>query len=331
MTNQSYRRGQVFGFTVAESILLVIFTLLLLLAGRLLLIQEEKRLIEREKALVEAEIGKVREALAEIAGEAESEKIFVILDRWKKGVEDEIGRLPGEAVTYREFKELLDLVSKTIGLEAAPDERVRKVTELVSLAEKAKQLGLSEATTLEQLAVYREAITNQSSLDKAALSRQLQACEARNDILNTELQRVSLEGQVCQKEVRRLTGGYGLPPCWIDSATKDGVVTFAIEIRDNDVLVKPLVLIEDYQTQPAYSEIAASESLWGQRLSPAEFRSGFGALRAASRGAKPNACEIWVRVQDCVSNDKAAYKARVTDIGAIFRNRGGQACPSQDG
>ncbi len=329
MTDESYKRGQVFGFTVAESILLVVFALLLLLAGRLMAVQEEKNSLEREKELVEEQKTKVQAALAQIAGEEESDKIFVVLDRWKKGVEEEIKRLPEEAVTYREFKELLDIVSKKIGLDASPDESVRKLTELVSVAEKGKQIGLTEATTPEQLSTFREALKNRENLDKAALSNKLSACEAKNDSLNNQLQRVSLEGEVCQKEVQRLTGGYGLPPCWINPSTKEGVVTFSIEIQDKDMMVKPLVPIQDYRGKPAYSEIAASESFWGRRLNPAEFRASFSALRAASRESKPNACEIWVQVQDCVSNDKSAYKARLGDVSTIFRNRGGPACSNQ--
>jgi len=329
LTDESYKRGQIFGFTVAEAILLVVFTLLLLLAGRLVAEQEEKQSIEREKELVEEQKNKVQEALAQIAGEEESDKIFVILDRWKKGVEAEIKRLPEETVTYREFKDLLDIVSKKIGLDASPDESVRKLTELVSVAEKGRQLGLTEATTPEQLSVFREALKNEELLNKAALSQKLGACEIKNDNLNRQLQRASLEGEVCQKEVQRLTGGYGLPPCWINPRTKEGVVTFSIEIQDNDMMVKPVVPIQDYRGKPAYLEIAASESFWDRRLSPAEFRTGFGALRVASREAKPNACEIWVRVQDCVSNDKSAYKARLGDVSTVFRNRGGATCQNQ--
>ena len=48
-------------------------------------VQEEKNSLEREKELVEEQKTKVQAALAQIAGEEESDKIFVVLDRWKKG------------------------------------------------------------------------------------------------------------------------------------------------------------------------------------------------------------------------------------------------------
>ncbi len=326
MTNDSYKRGQVFGFTVAEAILLVVFTLLLLLAGRLVAVQEEKVTIEREKELVEAQSDKVRQALVQVAGEKDSDKIFLILERWKKGVEAEIERLPQEAVTYREFKELLDIVSKEIGLDASPAERVSKITELVSIAEKGKRLGLTEATTQEQLDVYDAALKDQSNLDKAKLASQLGACKTTNDGLKKQFQRSTEEGEFCQKEVRRLTGGYGLPPCWINPRTKDGVITFSIEIRDKDMVVKPMGQLEDYAEQPIYDSIVSSSPSWRRKLTPAEFRSAFSSLREASRDAKPRACDIWVQVEDCVSNDKAAYKARVGDVGVIFRNKRGAAC-----
>ena len=305
----------------------MVFTLLLLLAGRLAAVETENLKIERESELIEAQRIKVQEILAQGVGKEESDKIFVILDRWKKGVETELNNLPGEVVTYREFKALLDVVSKKIGLNAPPDESVRKLTELVSLAEKGKKIGLTEATTPEQVSLFREVLRNRENLDKAALSSKLGACETKNIDLKNQLQRASLEGGVCQKEVQRL-GGVGLPPCWINSDTQEGVVTFAIEIRDNDMTVKPLVPMKDHVGKPAYSEIVASEFLWDRRLSATEFRAGFRALRAASRGLQPNACEIWVQVQDCVSNDKSAYKARLGDVNTVFRNRGGPACPN---
>ena len=77
--DQQYRRGSIFGFTVAEVILLLLFCLLMALAHRLIKIQKK---YEVDKKTFEA-IN--QEFLAKISN---SDEILIIKEKFVKFVED---------------------------------------------------------------------------------------------------------------------------------------------------------------------------------------------------------------------------------------------------
>ena len=78
MTDQHYRRGQIFGFTIAEAVLLLFFSLLLLLASAL---REKDREIDDYEIDRQLRV-EIQNALAQYGNDPQ--KFFIVIEEFRQ-------------------------------------------------------------------------------------------------------------------------------------------------------------------------------------------------------------------------------------------------------
>jgi len=210
-----YRRGQVFGFTIAEILTLLLFVLLLALMTKI--IKSDKK---KEEALNKLDITEKQYAIVieqmykENASDGE---IFIIKEELVKEQE----KLKKDHLRFKQLERILLASGEEIFKAKDDKEKIKKMREALTLGGTMIEAGFDEDTSdedIKTLATLQKQLNDPKNKDKSMnqlLQKQLDQCkfENKNKALFTE---------VCSNQVKKLAGGNNaLIPCWVDSGESD--------------------------------------------------------------------------------------------------------------
>lgn len=184
--DRHYRRGVVLGLTMAEILLLLTFLLMLLLTAELGKQRDQVREFERAR----------NEALEEL------ELLRPIAEAMRAAGVDQFD-MTKEYVRIRQ-----DL--------ARAEERLRESEAAFELMEKAREQFPKEASSAEIIERFRKAARIGQEIEKSGGD----AAELVASAATCKAELSSCQGQTAylNRRLNEQIGGFGLPPCWADSA-----------------------------------------------------------------------------------------------------------------
>jgi hypothetical protein len=306
--DRQFRRGVVLGLTMAEALLLLIFLLMLMLAIKLKGQSAEITRLEQEKTEAQSTLAAIRPIIDKLPGR---QKFDITKDyaRMKRQLDLANARLKDAELS-------VDLVSQAaaarpdmkpedaakalineaiIGREAL--DAAKKIAPDVP-TEKAVQV-LLDASLFGQ-AVSKESNSPEQLLASAAACRSdLQSCKNQTTYLNTRL--------------NAKTGGFDLPPCWVDQNGKIQYIFDAslqddgIEIDDNQVAGR-----DDEQANLPLGHVK-----YKAPMSRGDFAEAFQPLLNWSN---QHGCRFYVRLYDDMKTaDRSEYKSLRGAVEGYFR------------
>lgn len=309
MSSREFLRGQVFGFTVAEAVLLILFALLLIYNFE----TEESQDLKLEKVKFEEIIKKY---------EDNPEKIVIILDQWHKAVKEELKNKDIPINKYVEMQSLLDTLANDEKFNGTQDEKLTYLQETLKMGYELQKAGFDDKIFQERLETL--------SLLKQEIDKNKTLSEALRDLENKvskleKLKQITRENENLRKKLAKLGGkeGYGTPPCWVNDEGK-GIVIFKIKMSENSLQLFPIEDFDSYFDQRLYSEFKNNSENWGEEIEPDTFKDTFSSYLKFAQADKKRECKVWVNVFDCTTNNKSIYKDRVQQVNrnfAIWRNR----------
>ena len=149
----SYRRGQIFGFTVAEILTLLLFILLLALAARIINIDKDK-----EEALDIADVTRkeyktfIENVYTKIAPDSE---VKIIRESFRKAIEEEQDKLKQDQLRFKELERILLAAGDDFFDEANTDqEKIEKMREALNLSGSLLDSGINQLVPISHLVVF---------------------------------------------------------------------------------------------------------------------------------------------------------------------------------
>ena len=204
-----FRRGQVFGFTIAEIITLLLFVLLLALMTKIVNINKEK-----EKALDKADFTQKNydDFIKNLYKDIGKKDVFIIKEELIK----QQNQLKEDQLRFKELERIL-LASGEEIFEAKNDtEKIKKMREALSLGGAMIEAGFNKDTSVEEietLANLQKALNDPKNEDKPLL-----------ELLQKELekQKIINKNKTAYADARiKQMGKNALVPCWVDSGEYD--------------------------------------------------------------------------------------------------------------
>jgi len=206
-----YRRGQVFGFTIAEILTLLLFVLLLALMTKIVNINKEKA-----KALDKADITQKSydTLIKNLYKDIGKKDVFIIKEELIK----QQNQLKEDKLRFKELERIL-LASGEEIFEAKNDgEKIKKMREALSLGGAMNEAGFNKDTSVEEietLANLQKALNDPKNEDKPLL-----------ELLQKELEKQKIVDKnktaYTDARIKNLAGGdNALVPCWVDSGEYD--------------------------------------------------------------------------------------------------------------
>jgi hypothetical protein len=306
--DKQFRRGVVLGLTMAEALLLLIFLLMLILGVRL-----------KTQAAHLAEVAKARDAAQSslVAIEpfmdqlSKSEKFDITKDyvRVQQQLADANARLKNAELS-------VDLMQQAASLappDATPEEATRALLNEAAIGRQALDAAqrLTPDLPPEQAvqALLNAAIIGQSLKDggtpdellaaAGACKADLQSCKNQATYLNTRL--------------NAKTGGFDLPPCWVDSKGKIQYI-FDASLSDAGIYVEDKAVSGREGDQ---EKLPLSRARYGEPLGPGEFSTAFAPLL---KWSNDHGCRFYVRLYDDMRDgDRAEYKELRGTVEGYFR------------
>ena len=310
-SDASYKRGVILGLTMAEAVLLLLFSLLLALAA--MFFDQEKKaniiLQDRDKLKSEAHINKQKlESAMRVIGksdihemkkelirlESQDQKIAVLLDRLKidtKVVKSKsLDTLVARVTKLNETKKTI----KEAGLPSDPHD-LKKALEQA----KNKQAEVEAAKKAEQ-AARRE---------KEKISKKLRDTESK--VQDAQLTENQLRGQVAS--FKRMMGkGTEKPACWADKATGKPKYIYNVGLTNEGIIVR-------HSATPPFSKaenLPIDSIPYGRVLKPREFERY---AKPILDWSKNNDCRFFVRAWDETGKtNKDIFKKREINLGSSF-------------
>jgi hypothetical protein len=306
--DKQFRRGVVLGLTMAEALLLLIFLLMLILAIRLKDQSHEIAKLEQEKA------------------EAQSTLIAIqpILDKLPKRQEFDITKdyirvkqqLALADARLKDAQLSVDLVSQAAA--ALPDMKPEDAAKALlnealigrQALDAAKRIAPDVPPEQAVQALLDAALIGQAVSKASGSPQQLLASAAacRSDLQSCQNQATYLNGRLNAK-----TGGFDLPPCWVDGNGKIQYIFDAslqddgIEIDDNQIAGRE----EDQEKLPL------GHVKYRAPMGRGEFADAFQPLLDWSNR---HGCRFYVRLYDDMKTaDRSEYKTLRGAVEGYFR------------
>jgi hypothetical protein len=306
--DKQFRRGVVLGLTMAEALLLLIFLLMLILGVRMK--TQATRIAELEKARDEAQstLVAVQPFMDKLS---KSQKFDITQDyvRVQQQLADANARLKDSALS-------VDLVQQAASLapaDATPEEATRALLNEAMIGRQALDAARRFAPDLppEQAvaALVNAAIIGQSLKDGSTPEELLAsagACKA--DLQSCKNQTTYLNSRLSAK-----TGGFDLPPCWVDAKGKIQYI-FDASLSDAGIYVEDKTVTGREADQ---EKLPLSRARYGEPLARGEFSTAFSPLL---RWSNDHGCRFYVRLYDDMRDgDRAEYKELRGTVEGYFR------------
>lgn len=306
--DRQFRRGVVLGLTMAEALLLLIFLLMLILGVRLK--TQSTQIAELEKARDEAQSSLVAiQPFMDKLSKNEKFDISKDYERVQQQLADANARLRDAALSV----DLVQQASSLAPADATPEEATRTLLAEAAIGRQALEaahrvapdLPPEEAVeTLLNAAIIGQSLKNGGAPEEllasaGACKADLQSCKNQTTYLNARL--------------NAKTGGFDLPPCWVDNKGKiqyifDASLTDAgIYIEDKGVAGR----------EADRDKLPLTHAVYGEPLGPGEFSSAFSPLL---KWSNDHGCRFYVRLYDDMRDgDRAEYKELRGTVEGYFR------------
>ena len=306
--DKQFRRGVVLGLTMAEALLLLIFLLMLILGVRLK--TQAAHIAEVEKARDEAQSTLVAiEPFMDKLSKTQKFDITKDYVRVQQQLADANARLKNAELS-------VDLVQQAASLappDATPEEATRALLIEAAIGRQALEAAqrLSPDLPPEQaVAALVDAATIGQSLNNGgtpdqllaaagACKADLQSCKNQTTYLNTRL--------------NAKTGGFDLPPCWVDTKGKIQYI-FDTSLTDDGIYVENKTVAG---RDGDLDKLPLARAVYGEPLGPGEFSAAFSPLL---KWSNEHGCRFYVRLYDDMRDgDRADYKELRGTVEGYFR------------
>jgi hypothetical protein len=306
--DRQFRRGVVLGLTMAEALLLLIFLLMLILAIKLKGQSAEIARLEEEKTEAQSTLAAVRPILETLPRQ---QKFDITQDyvRMKqqldlanarlKDAELSVDLIPQARAALPDMKP--EDAAKALLNEAAIGRQALDAAKKVAPdvpPEQAVQALLDAA--LIGHAVSKESDTPQQLLASAATCHSdLQSCQNQTVYLNSRLS--------------AKTGGFDLPPCWVDANGKIQYI-FDASLQDDGIEVENKGVAGREADQ---AKLPLGRVHFNAPMSRGDFADAFEPLLAWSN---QHGCRFYVRLYDDMKTaDRGEYKSLRGTVEGYFR------------
>jgi len=306
--DRQFRRGVVLGLTMAEALLLLIFLLMLILGVRLKTQSTEIAALEQARDAAQSSLVAIQPYMDKLS---KNQKFDISKDyeRVQQQLADANARLKDAALS-------VDLVQQASALApagATPEEATRALLNEAAIGRQALEAAHRLAPNLppeESVeALLNAALIGQSLKDggtpeellasAGACRADLQSCKNQTTYLNTRL--------------NAKTGGFDLPPCWVDNKGK-------IQYIFDASLTDAGIYIEDKNVsgrEGDQEKLPLGLAVYGEPLGPGEFSSAFSPLL---KWSNDHGCRFYVRLYDDMRDgDRAEYKELRGAVEGYFR------------
>lgn len=322
--DRSYRRGLVLGLTMAEIMVLILFTLLLALAAALAkkeqIIQQYHEFRERLSSVLERSNASVT-----------VDDIFQEMRRQK----EENDRLRAENTRLAAYEKAARTAESAFqelrraGIQH-PDsaQGIKEMTERLRVAnaaiEAAKRAGAepTPAQVAEMLTLASTVLAVLGGKDGAKPDAQ-QVNRLMADARDAQQRYRDILGQNrnLEEQLRMATAGRGgqLPPCWASAETGKAEYIFDVTITSTGLIVSNNVAKPELQHRLVqYETLPASMIRFDTELTQADFRRQTAALRKWGDDQEQK-CRFFVRLfDDTRPDEKATFKRLMLTTGESF-------------
>jgi hypothetical protein len=310
-SSSEYRRGQIFGFTMAEIMLLLLFCLLLILTHKIL--NEKKKIDDYE--FDRSKLERVLQSL-----DKDKNSLYVVLREFKEQIKKEEAALKDDSVKYNDLRKLFITLGSEYSKSSSDSDKIKIIKEKILKAGVMEEGGIPSSVNPDDLASAYKLI---ESLKSSSDSAEKKLLDIQKNLASTsnQLDQSLNQNKFLQKELEKYAGkGLGLPPCWVDKSGNPNYL-YHVSIFDDSLKVSKIYTSDDL-TKIQHADLINSVSFKSDlKISPAEFYNLFNPIKlAANKGA--GACEYWVKVCDKVSeNSKSLYKQRMGEVWRVFHPR----------
>jgi hypothetical protein len=293
---------------MAEALLLLIFLLMLILGVRMKTQATQITALEKERDEAQSTLVAMQPVFDKLS---RSQAFDITKDyvRMQQQLADANARLKDAALS-------VDLVQQAASLappDATPDEATRALLIEAAIGRQTLDAAQRFAPDLppEQAvqALVNAAIIGQSLKDggtpeellasAGACKADLQSCKNQTTYLNTRL--------------NAKTGGFDLPPCWVDSKGKIQYI-FDASLNDAGIYVEDKTVAGREGDQ---EKLPLSHARYGEPLGPGEFSTAFSPLL---KWSNDHGCRFYVRLYDDMRDgDRAEYKELRGTVEGYFR------------
>jgi hypothetical protein len=306
--DRQFRRGVVLGLTMAEALLLLIFLLMLILAIKLKGQSAEIAKLEQEKTAAQSTLAAVQPILDKLP---KQQKFDITQDyvRMKQQLDLANARLKDAQLS-------VDLISQASAAmpDLKPEDAAKALLNEAIIGRQALDAAKKVAPdvppdkavqALLDSALIGQAVTKESDSPQQLLAS---AAACHSDLQSCKNQTTYLNGRLNAK-----TGGFDLPPCWVDQAGKIQYIFDAslqdngIEIDDNQITGR-----EDDQAKLPLGHVK-----YRAPMSRGDFGEAFQPLLNWSN---QHGCRFYVRLYDDMKTaDRSEYKNLRGAVEGYFR------------
>lgn len=315
-----YRKGLVLGLTMAEIVLLIIFSLLLALS--ILLLTKEEKIVELDEKL--AELSKIAQLLEEKDLNNDVKELIKLSSEQKI-----IARLLEEFETYE--SSVPKKVEALVALNRKTDPLLKKLGKLniriddPKFGENAKKLideAKHAADRQREISVLEKQISGleKSISQTSSLGEQLVRVTQENkklgvdiDQLNQERRRIVGVNKSLRKIVKAGGNGTQKPACWADPITGKAKYIYDVGLTSAGLIIRK----REYPTWAAARNLPLlTVRSWKKIYSPGQFRQ---ALSPILEWSKNQDCRFYVRVFDITKKEeKLIFKQLMRVLEGVF-------------
>jgi hypothetical protein len=306
--DKQFRRGVVLGLTMAEALLLLIFLLMLILGVRLKTQSTHIADLEKQRDEARSTLVAMQPVFDKLA---KSEKFDITKDyvRMQQQLADANARLKDAALSV----DLVHQVASLAPADATPEEMTKALLNEAAIGRQVLDAAQRFAPDLppeQAVAALVNAATIGQSLKgggtpdellaaAGTCKADLQSCKNQTTYLNTRL--------------NANTGGFDLPPCWVDTKGKIQYI-FDASLTDDGIYVENKTVAGREEDQ---EKLPLARAVYGEPLGPGDFASAFSPLL---RWSNEHGCRFYVRLYDDMrDSDRAAYKELRGTVEGYFR------------
>jgi hypothetical protein len=306
--DRQFRRGVVLGLTMAEALLLLIFLLMLILAIKLKGQSGEIAKLEAEKTEAQSTLA----ALQPIIDKLPKQQKFDITQDYVKTKQ----QLDLANARLKDAKLSVDLINQAAaGLpEMKPEDAAKALINQAIIGRQALDAAKKIAPdappdqavqALLQAAQIGKAVGKDSNTPQHLLAS---AAACHSDLQSCKNQTVYLNGRLNSK-----TGGFDLPPCWVDQAGKIQYI-FDASLLDDGIEVSDKEIGGRDADQ---AKLPLDRVRFDQVMSRGEFAAAFQPLLDWSN---QHGCRFYVRLYDDMKTaDRSEYKSLRGTVEGYFR------------
>jgi hypothetical protein len=306
--DKQFRRGVVLGLTMAEALLLLIFLLMLILAVKLKDQSSHIAALEQEKAAAQSSLAALQPIFDKLS---KSQKFDITQD-------------------YQRVQQQLDLANAKLKDAELTTEMIRRAAAALPnlKPEEAAKALLTQAAIGQQALDAAHKLNPdlppekavQALIDAANIGQALaQSSGAPSDLLaaagacRSDLQSCQNQTTYLNQRLNAKTGGFDLPPCWVDRAGKIQFI-FDVALQDDGIWVDDIAVAG---READRGKLPLDRVRLRQNLDRSEFAAAFAPLLAWSN---QRGCRFYVRLYDDMkTGDRAEYKALRGTVEGYFR------------